>query len=166
MWYQNKTRGAWSSDWGNPDKPRVGAVSKSSLALVYTRTSKERRKGNPATPTTLSLYTIRLPPSNYSSCSDVPSKSHSMFLNAISSTSYPYNHTISSDFTTPQSTSLSEQIIPPPSPCFLRVSWGLRLSVTHFLLHPLHIPPFIPNTSIPPSAMTLIAFSHVGATSQ
>jgi hypothetical protein len=45
--------------------------------------NKERRKGNPSTPTTLSLYTIPLPPSNHSPCSDVPSKSHPMILHTI-----------------------------------------------------------------------------------
>jgi hypothetical protein len=53
--------------------------------LLYKRTSKERRKGNPPTPTTLSLYTIRLPSSNQFLCSDVPSESHPMILHTIPS---------------------------------------------------------------------------------
>jgi len=55
-------------------------LSKSYYCLLYKRTSKERRKGNPPTPSTLSLYTIRLPPSNHSSCSDVSSESYPMIL--------------------------------------------------------------------------------------
>ena len=55
-------------------------LSKSCYCLLYKRTSKERRKGNPPTLSTLSLYTIRLPPSNHPSCSDVPSESHPMIL--------------------------------------------------------------------------------------
>ena len=55
-------------------------LSKSYYCLLYKRTSKERRKGNPPTPSTLSVYTIRLPPSNHSPCSDVPSESHLMIL--------------------------------------------------------------------------------------
>jgi len=55
-------------------------LSKSCYCLLYKRTSKERRKGNPPTLSALSLYTIHLPPSNHSSCSDVPSESHPMIL--------------------------------------------------------------------------------------
>jgi len=55
-------------------------LSKSYYCLLYKRTSKERRKGNPPTLSTLSLYTNRLPPSNHSSCSDVPSESYPMIL--------------------------------------------------------------------------------------
>ena len=54
--------------------------SESYYCLLYKRTSKERRKGNPPTPSTLSLYTFLLPPSNHSSCSDVPSESYPMIL--------------------------------------------------------------------------------------
>jgi len=50
------------------------------LALLYKRTSKERRKGNPPTPDTLSLYTFRLPPSNHSPCFDVPSDYPTLIL--------------------------------------------------------------------------------------
>jgi len=61
------------------------SFSKSYYCLLYKRTSKERRKGNPPTPSTLSLYTIRLPPSNHSSCSDVPSESYPMILHTTPS---------------------------------------------------------------------------------
>jgi len=54
--------------------------------LFYTRERvKREEKGNPPTPTTLSLYTIRLPPSNHCSCSDVPSESHPMILHTTPS---------------------------------------------------------------------------------
>jgi len=38
------------------------------LALLYKRTSKERRKGHPPTQNNLSVYTLHPPPSNHSSC--------------------------------------------------------------------------------------------------
>ena len=63
------------------ERTKIGiSFSKSYYCLLYKRTSKERRKGNPPTLSTLSLYTIHLPPSNHSSCSDVPSESHPMIL--------------------------------------------------------------------------------------
>ena len=75
MWMlQDWTRSAYR---GNKNK---NIFSKSCYCLLYKRTSKERRKGNPPTLSTLSLYTIPLPPSNHSSCSDVPSESHTMIL--------------------------------------------------------------------------------------
>jgi len=118
------------------DKTRVKAISTSYLALLYKRMSKERRKGNPPMPTTLSLYTIHLPPSNHSPCSNVPSESHPMILHTTNTTPDQYNHAISSDIAIPHTTSLSYSIIPPPSRGFLRVSQRLRLSVTPFLPHP------------------------------
>jgi len=54
--------------------------SKSYYWLLYKRTSKERRKRKSSNTRTLSLYTIRLPPSNHFPCSDVPSESHPMIL--------------------------------------------------------------------------------------
>jgi len=42
--------------------------------------SKERRKGNPPTPTNLAFYTLCRPPSNHSSCSDVPSEYPTLIL--------------------------------------------------------------------------------------
>jgi len=56
------------------------------LALLYKRTSKERRKGNPPTPNNLALYTLRQPPSNHSSCSDVPSKYPTLILHTTNTT--------------------------------------------------------------------------------
>jgi len=75
MWMlQDWTRSAYREDKNQNN------FSKSCYCLLYKRTSKERRKGNPPTLSTLSLYTIRLPPSNHPSCSDVPSESHPMIL--------------------------------------------------------------------------------------
>ena len=82
-------------------------VSKSDYCLLYKRTSKERRKGNPPTLSTLSLYTIHLPPSNHPSCSDVPSESHTMILHTTPLFLYRNNHATSPDVATPQTTSLS-----------------------------------------------------------
>jgi hypothetical protein len=48
---------------------------------------------------------------------------------------YRNNHAISSDVATLQTTSLSYQIIPPPSRRFLRVFQRLPLSVAQFLQH-------------------------------
>jgi len=81
--------------------------SKSYYCLLYKRTSKERRKGNPPTLSTLSLYTIHLPPSNHSSCSDIPSESHPMILHTTPLFLYRNNHATSPDVATPQLTSLS-----------------------------------------------------------
>ena len=50
------------------------------LALLYKRTSKERRTGNPPTLNNLSLYTLHLPPSNHSLCLDIPSEYSTMIL--------------------------------------------------------------------------------------
>jgi hypothetical protein len=106
--------------------------------------SKQRRKGNAPAPTTLSVYTVRLPPSNHCSRSDVPSESHPMILHTTSKTLYQYNHTISSNVATPQSTSLLYLIIRPPSCRSLHVSQHLRLSVTQFLQHPHYTSTFYP----------------------
>jgi hypothetical protein len=108
------------------------------------RTSKERRKGNPSMPTTLSLYTVHLQLSNHSPCFDVPSESHPMSLHTISYSSYQYNHAISSDVVTYRTTSFSYQNIPPPSCRFFLVSQWLRLSVTQFLPHHLRVSAIIP----------------------
>jgi len=125
----------WSSYRGFQNKTRIKAFVKVVLALLYKRMSKERRKGNPPTPTTLSLYTICSPPPNHSSCSNIPSESHPMILHTTNKTSYQHNQAISPDVATPQTTSLSWQIIPPPSHCFLRVFQRLHLSITQFLPH-------------------------------
>jgi len=56
------------------------------LALLYKRTSKERRKGNPPIANNLSLYTLHLPSSNHPSCSEVPSKYATMILHTTNTT--------------------------------------------------------------------------------
>ena len=102
----------------------------------YTRERvKREEKGNPPTLSTLSLYTIHLPPSNHSSCSDIPSESHPMILHTtplflIVTTMPPL-------LTSQHLSSLLYlyQIIPPPSFRFFRVFQRLRLSVTQFLPH-------------------------------
>ena len=106
--------------------------------------SKERSKGNPPTPTTLSSYTICLPPSNHSSCSDITSESHPMISYTANTSPYRYNHATLPDIATPQTTFLSYQTIPPPSCRILRVSQCLCLSVTQFLPHHPWIPIIIP----------------------
>jgi len=60
-------------------------------ALLYKRLCNERRNGNPPTPNNLSLSTLYVPPSNHSSCSDVPSEypiiiSHTIITTLINST--------------------------------------------------------------------------------
>jgi len=85
------------------------------LALLYKRTSKERTKGNPPTPNNLAVYTLCPPTSNHSSCFDVPLDYPPIILHIHDSTPYQHIHTTSSNVTTPQTTSLSYQIIPPPS---------------------------------------------------
>jgi len=85
------------------------------LALLYNRTSKERRQGSPPTSNNLSLYTLCLSPSNHSLCSDVPSKYSLMILHTTNTTLYQHNHTTSPDVAIPQTTSLTRHIIPPPS---------------------------------------------------
>jgi len=103
------------------------------LALLYKRTSKERGKGNSPTPNNLSLYTLCLPPSNHPSfmlwCT-IRISNHDPTHHQNSS--YQYNHTTSSNVTTPQPTSLSKEIIPPPCRNILMpfphpsTSWSFR----------------------------------------
>ena len=57
---------------------------------------------------------------------------------------YHNNHATSPDVATPQTTSLSYYIIPPPSRCFLRVFQRLRLSVIQFLPHLPYLSSIIP----------------------
>jgi len=77
--------GARNSYWrsGHDESQRCFKVM---LALLYKRTSKERRKGNPPTPISLSLYTLRLPPSNHPLCSDVPSEYPTMIWHTTNPT--------------------------------------------------------------------------------
>ena len=56
------------------------------LALLYKRTSNERRKENPPRPNNRSLYTLRQPPSNHPPCSNVSSEYSTMILDTISTT--------------------------------------------------------------------------------
>ena len=56
------------------------------LALLYKRMSKERWKGNPPTPYNLSVYRLRLAPSNHSSCSDIPPEYPTMILHTANRT--------------------------------------------------------------------------------
>jgi len=61
-----------------------------------------------------SSYSIHWPPSNYLSCSDVPSQSSLMTLPSDTEILYHYDHTILSNVVTPQPSSLSWSIIFPP----------------------------------------------------
>ena len=106
------------------------------LALLYKRTSKERRKGNPPTPNYLSLNTLRLPPSNHSSCSDVASEYPTMILHTTTTTATTLINT-----TTPHHLT-SQHLKPLPyhnklyrhplttSSCHSHVPQHLRLSLT------------------------------------
>ena len=67
-------------------KDKSQSYSNVVLALLSKRTSKERRKGNPPTPDNLSLYTLCLPPSNHSSCSDVPSEYPTLIVDTTNTT--------------------------------------------------------------------------------
>jgi hypothetical protein len=119
--------------FGHQNKTRVEAVSKSSIALLYQKTSKERSKGHPPTPTNLAIYSIHLAPSCDLSWVDVPSKSNIM----ISCTAN--THHIS---TTMPHRLTSQHLRPLPShskyyrhhyqfiPHYLRVIQGLGIFVT------------------------------------
>jgi len=106
------------------------------LALLYKRTSKERRKENHPTPYNLTLYTLCLPDWNHSTSSDVPSKYPLMLLHTTNTTPYQQHHTTSSDITTPQTTSLSYHITPPPCP---HLSTSLPFHNTNSFHTPNHI---------------------------
>jgi hypothetical protein len=109
--------------------------------------SKERRKGNPLTPTTLSLYTIHLSHSNHSSCSDVPSKSHPIIIHTTAITPDQHNHATSREVAPPQLRSFWYQISPPKSHHIPRASQCLRPYITQFLPHcprfPITIPKYL-----------------------
>jgi len=100
------------------------------------RTSKERRKGNPPTPTTLSLYTIRLRPSNHSPCFDVSSESHPMILHTIStfpiSTITPHSPTSQHLRPLPYHNTLSRH--PLAASCAPANVSALRNNSDHFLI--------------------------------
>jgi len=85
IWYRNQGRKLkFVSRGSRQNKNR--SWFKVVLALLYKRTSKERRNGNPPTPNNLSLYTLRLPPSNHSPCSDVPSEYPTMIFHTTNTT--------------------------------------------------------------------------------
>ena len=88
-------------------RQRSEYVSNSDYCLLYKRTSKERRKGNPPTPSTLSLYTIRLPPLEPFSILRCTIRILSHDLTHHSIIAYRNNHAISSDVATLLTTSLS-----------------------------------------------------------
>ena len=69
----------------NQDKTRIRAVQ-SCTCLLFKRTSKERRKGNPPSSNNLSVYTLHQSPSNHSSCSDISSEYPTMILHTTSTT--------------------------------------------------------------------------------
>jgi len=143
IWYRNRDGSSmFVSRDSSQDKSR--SWFKVVLALLYKRTSKERRKGNPPTPTTLSLYTVCLPPSNHSPCSDVPSEPHPMILHTINIISYQYNHATSSDVATPQLFLDHSKLYHHHLAVFRHVSQRLRLSVTYFHPHYHKIPIPIP----------------------
>ena len=138
MWYRNwnkcsKFVSRESRQGKNPSWFKV------ILTLLYKRTSKERRKGTSPTPNNLSLYTLHLPPSNCSSCSDVPSKYPTMILHTTNTTLF--------NMTTPQHPIL-QHLRPLPYhnklyrhhlnifPSHHRVYQHLRLSVTLISLYP------------------------------
>jgi hypothetical protein len=95
--------------------------------------SKERKKRNPPTQTTLSLYTVHPPPMNHSSRSNIPSEFHSMIWYSTGTIHYHSNHTILSDITAPQPTSLLYYIILQLPRRFLRIFQRLSLSIAQFL---------------------------------
>jgi len=64
----------------------------------------KRSKGNYPIPTTLSLYTIRVAPSNHFLCSKVPSTFHWMILHTTIIIPYWFKYTTLSDVATPQIT--------------------------------------------------------------
>ena len=103
------------------------------LALLYKRTSKERRKGNPPTPNNLSLNTLHLPPSNHSSCSDVPSEYPTMILHTnnttLNNTTTPHHPTSQHLKPLPYHNRLYHHLPPTPSRRS-RVFQRLHFSVT------------------------------------
>jgi len=115
---------------------------KAILALLYKRTSKDRRKGKPPTPNNLSLYTLHLLPSNHSSCSDVSSESPTTILHTTSttviSTTMPHHPTSQHLRPLTYQNTLSHHIPPTPS-CHSHVSQRLCLSVTLICLVPLNL---------------------------
>jgi len=103
------------------------------LALLYKRTSKEKRKGHPPTPNNLSLYTIHLPPSIHSSCSNVPSEYPTMILHTTTTTlmdtTTPYHRTSQHLKPLPYHNKLYCHPLTTSS-CHSRVSHRLCLSIT------------------------------------
>jgi hypothetical protein len=102
--------------------------------LCYTRERVKREEEcNPPALTTFSLYTISLPPSNHSLCSNVPSKFYLIILHTLNTTLI--------NTSTPHCLT-SEHLSPFPSrtnpfrhhlATFLRTFQSLRRSVTQFL---------------------------------
>lgn len=86
-------------------------------------------------PAKLCIFTIYLPPSNQSSCSDVPSESHPTLLYVTSIHHHYFNHHTSPDVATPQTISISQYVILLNTCLILYVSQSLRPSVTQFLPH-------------------------------
>lgn len=65
---------------------RIEAVQCPFFALLYQRTSQERRNGNPRTPNNLYSYRVYNPPLNHDSCFDVRSESSLMVIHTITIT--------------------------------------------------------------------------------
>lgn len=107
--------------------------------------SIERRKENTPMPTTLPLYTIRLPLWNRSSGSNIPSESYPTISLTTNITPYHHIHATLSNFSTHHIFLLSYRIIPPPSDRILGVSQRLCICLTQVLPHHLRPPIIIPN---------------------
>jgi hypothetical protein len=120
----------------NAGQPKSQKLFQSRNLLCYKREQvKKQEKENHPTPPTLFIYSSSLPLLNHSSCSDVPSESHPMILHTSTITPDQFNDVTLPDVATPQTTSISSQIIPPPSHYILRVSQCLCHCVRQFLPH-------------------------------
>jgi len=123
VWYRNQGEilSKFVSKRSGQDKSQ--SWFKVALALLYKRMSNERKKGNPPTPNNLSLYTLRLPPSNHSSCSDVPSEYPTMILQTTNTTLIntimPQHPTSQHLNPLPYHNKLHHHHLPAPSPCLL-----------------------------------------------
>jgi len=127
---------------------------KVSLDSLYKRTSKVRRNRNPPIPNNLSSYTLCLPPSNLSSCSDVPSEYSLMIVHNINTTPYLHNHATSPNVAAPHTTSSFSQIRPPPSQNLLTPFPSLSTSPPFHNTKSFHISDTIPRYHSYPSLAT------------
>jgi len=143
MWFRKQNEQLEVHIEKSQNKTKIKAVSKSYLALLYNRMTKERRERKSSNANTASLYRIHLPPPSDSSCPNIPSEYHTMIF-------YTTNPILINTTMPHHPTSQHLRFLPYPNKLYrhhlaafihhLHTFSSLRLSVKQFLPHPSIVP--------------------------